>query len=141
MTQRPANLLAYVMPILVILPMLYFRAAPDDEAAAAETEPALGPARLILAWSGWCCGAGAAHPAGCAADWAWLGLAAVLGGVAGWHWGRTMAIHVHPEDGTLMARGGQAALIMMGLLIVVPASACAPGSGWKAQPWHLNMLP
>ena len=37
-----------------------------------------------------------------ALDLAWLALAALLGAVAGWHWGRTMAIDVHPEDGTLM---------------------------------------
>ncbi|HUO02780.1 MAG TPA: hypothetical protein VMU31_08380 [Rhizomicrobium sp.] len=52
-------------------------------------------------------------------DWFWLALAALLGGVLGWQSGRTMAIHVDPENGTLMTRGSQAALIIMGLLIVV----------------------
>ena len=41
-------------------------------------------------------------------DLPWLGLAAVLGAAAGWQWGRTMAIEMHPENGTLMASGGQA---------------------------------
>jgi len=40
-------------------------------------------------------------------DWAWLGLAAGLGGVAGWYWGRTMTIEVHPEDGTLMVKAAR----------------------------------
>jgi hypothetical protein len=38
---------------------------------------------------------------------------------SGLHWGKQMAIHVDPENGTLMTRGSQAALITMGILIVV----------------------
>ena len=37
-------------------------------------------------------------------DWAVLALAGVVGGIGGWYLGRTMAIEVHPEDGTLMAQ-------------------------------------
>jgi len=51
-------------------------------------------------------------------DWAWLGLAAALGAVAGWYWGRTMTIDVHPENGTLMVKGGQAAIMVVAVLIL-----------------------
>ena len=41
-----------------------------------------------------------------------------LGATAGWYWGRTMAIEVHPEDGTLMVKGGQAAMLVLVVLIL-----------------------
>jgi hypothetical protein len=74
-----------------------------------------------------------------AQDWAWLAVAATLGGIAGWYWGRTMAIEVHPEDGTLMVKGGQAAILVLVVLILfrmglrtglsLEGRACASGRG------------
>jgi hypothetical protein len=52
-------------------------------------------------------------------QWAWLGLAALLGGVAGWHYGRTIAIQVHPENGTLMTKGSIAAMLVIVVLVLV----------------------
>jgi Protein of unknown function (DUF1453) len=54
-----------------------------------------------------------------AEEWAGLALAAVLGCVGGWYWGRTMAIEIHPENGTLMTRGNGAAMMVLLLLILV----------------------
>lgn len=53
-----------------------------------------------------------------AAQWSWLALAALIGAVAGWRWGQTMAIEVHPEDGTLMTRGNVAAMMVLVVLIL-----------------------
>src|SRR5215475_13318267 len=74
-----------------------------------------------------------------AQDWAWLALAAALGGIAGWHWGRTMAIEVHPEDGTLMVRGGQAAILVMAVLILF-RMALRTGLRIEASAWHLDVV-
>jgi Protein of unknown function (DUF1453) len=54
-----------------------------------------------------------------AQEWAGLALAAFLGGVGGWYWGRTMAVEIHPENGTLMTRGNGAAMMVLLLLILV----------------------
>jgi hypothetical protein len=54
-----------------------------------------------------------------ALDWVWLALAAGLGAVGGWYWGRTMVIDVHPEDGTLMVTGGQAAILVLVVLVLL----------------------
>jgi hypothetical protein len=52
-------------------------------------------------------------------DWAWLALAAAMGAAGGWYWGRTMAIDAHPEDGTLMVTGGQAAILVLVVLVLI----------------------
>ena len=52
-------------------------------------------------------------------DWAWLAVAAAIGAVGGWYWGRTMVIDVHPEDGTLMVTGGQAAILVLVMLVLL----------------------
>jgi hypothetical protein len=72
-----------------------------------------------------------------ARDWFWFALTALLGGVLGWQWGKQMAIHVDPENGTLMTRGSQAALIMMGLLIVVRVGLRA-GVQMESAALHLD---
>ncbi|HEX4635411.1 MAG TPA: hypothetical protein VH189_04465 [Rhizomicrobium sp.] len=74
-----------------------------------------------------------------AQDWAWLALAAALGGVAGWQWGRTMAIDVHPEDGTLMVKGGQAAILVIAVLILF-RMGLRTGLQMEASSWHLDMV-
>jgi hypothetical protein len=74
-----------------------------------------------------------------AQDWAWLAVAAGLGGIAGWHWGRTMAIEVHPQDGTLMVKGGQAAILVLVVLILVRLGL-RTGLRMEASAWHLDMV-
>jgi len=115
MNNAQPNLLAYVIPILVILPILYFRLRRMMKPQPLKLNRLwIRPAIILLVGFGV---VGAAPPP--AQDWFWFALAALLGGVLGWQWGKQMAIHVDPENGTLMTRGSQAALIMMGLLIVV----------------------
>ncbi|HWX89507.1 MAG TPA: hypothetical protein VNY75_04330 [Rhizomicrobium sp.] len=72
-------------------------------------------------------------------DWTWLVLAGAVGGVAGWYWGRTMAIEVHPEDGTLMVRGGQAAIVVLGMLILF-RMGLRTGLAVEGRAWHLDVL-
>ena len=107
--------LSIVIPILIILPVLCFRLTRMMKPQRLKLRSLwIRPAIILLVGFGV---VGAAPPP--ARDWFWFALAALLGGVLGWQWGKQMAIHVDPENGTLMTRGSQAALIMMGLLIVV----------------------
>ena len=71
--------------------------------------------------------------------WALLVPAAALGAAAGWYWGRTMAIEVHPEDGTLMVKGGQAAILVL-LLLVLFRTGLRTGLEVEKQALHLDML-
>jgi hypothetical protein len=72
-------------------------------------------------------------------DWAWLGLAAGLGGIAGWQWGRTMAIEVHPENGTLMVTGSQLAILVLVVLILLRLGL-KTGLEVEGRAWHLDAL-
>ncbi len=133
MTHAQPNLLTYVIPILVILPILYFRLRRMMKPMPLKLNRLWVRPAIIL-----CVGIAvlvAAPPP--ARDWFWFALAALLGGVLGWQWGRMMAIHVDPENGTLMTRGSQAALIMMGLLLVVRVGLRA-GVRMESAALHLD---
>ena len=72
-------------------------------------------------------------------DWGWLAVAAAAGAWAGWQMGRTMHIEVHPEDGTLMTRGGMAAMLVIVVLIMF-RMGLRGGLQMEARAWHLNAL-
>jgi hypothetical protein len=141
MTQQQA--LQYFLPVLIILPVLYLRMRRMTKAQPLKLGRLwIRPAIILLA-------AGLVvflpqpgqHAVRhfLASDWAWLALAAALGGVAGWYWGRTMAIEVHPEDGTLMVKGGQAAILVMAVLILF-RMGLRTGLRLEASAWHLDMV-
>jgi hypothetical protein len=141
MTQQQA--LQYFLPVLIILPILYRRMRRMTKAQPLKLGRLwIRPAFILLA-------AGLVvflpqpgqHTVRhfVAMDWAWLALAAGLGGAAGWQWGRTMAIEVHPEDGTLMVKGGFAAILVMGVLILF-RMGLRTGLRMEASAWHLDMV-
>ena len=133
MNNAQPNLLAYVIPVLVILPILYFRLRRMMKPQPLKLNRLwIRPAIILLVGFGV---VGAAPPP--ARDWFWFALAALLGAILGWQWGKQMAIHVDPENGTLMTRGSQAALIMMGLLIVVRIGLRA-GMRMESAALHLD---
>jgi hypothetical protein len=74
-----------------------------------------------------------------AQDLPWLFLAVVLGGAAGWLWGRAMAIEMHPENGTLLVKGGAAAMLVLVALIVLRLGLRA-GLQMEAAAWHIDIL-
>jgi len=59
--------------------------------------------------------------------------------MAGWQWGRTMAIEVHPENGTLMVTGSQLALLVLAVLILFRLGL-KTGLEVEGQAWHLDAL-
>jgi hypothetical protein len=115
MPHVPPNSLNYLIPILVVLPILYFRLRRMLKPRPLKLNRMwIRPA--ILLFAGVAVLAASPPPV---TEWFWFAMAALLGAVAGWQWGKQMAIHVDPENGTLMTTGSQAALITMGILIVV----------------------
>jgi hypothetical protein len=121
MTQQ--QLLQTFLPILILLPVLYLRMR-----RMAGTRPLkldrlwIQPAIILAMVALVLLAPQPGHHAVrhfVAQDWAWLALAAAIGAVGGWYWGRTMAIEVHPEDGTLMVTGGQAAILVLVVLVLI----------------------
>jgi hypothetical protein len=141
MTQHQA--IQLFLPILIILPMLYFRGRKMARAQPLKLNRLWIRPVLILAIAALVLVAPSPghQPAHVLTplDWAWMALAAALGAVAGWQWGRTMAIDVHPEDGTLMVKGGQAAMMVL-LVLILFRMGLRAGLSVEAQAWHLNML-
>jgi hypothetical protein len=141
MTQQQA--IQLFLPILIIVPVLYFRMRKMAKAQPLKLnrlwirpaillavtvlvllvpQPGHQPMRLLSPL-----------------DWAWLGVAGALGAAAGWQWGRTMAIEVHPEDGTLMVRGSQAAILVLAALILF-RMGLRTGLSMEARAGHISML-
>ncbi|HWF64745.1 MAG TPA: hypothetical protein VN685_09050 [Rhizomicrobium sp.] len=132
-THGQPNPLAYLIPILVILPILYFRLRRMMKPRALKLNRMwIRPA--ILLFAGVAVLAASPPPV---SEWFWFALAALMGAAFGWRWGKQMAIHVDPENGTLMTRGSQAALITMGILIVVRVGLRA-GVRMESAALHLD---
>ena len=133
MTHAQPNPLIYVIFIPVILVLLYIRLRRMMRPTPLKLNRLwIRPVIFLLVGVG-TLAASPPHPS----DWFWFALAALLGAVLGWQWGKQMAIHVDPENGTLMTRGSQAALIMMGLLIVVRVGLRA-GIRMESAALHLD---
>ncbi|HEX4026932.1 MAG TPA: CcdC protein domain-containing protein [Rhizomicrobium sp.] len=141
MTQHQA--IQFLLPILIILPVLYFRMRKMARAQPLKLDRLWIRPALFLVITALVLLAPPPHNHPervlVALDFAWLALAGLLGAVAGWQWGRTMAIDVHPEDGTLMVRGGQAAVAVLVVLILFRLGLRA-GLSVEAEAWHINML-
>ena len=137
------QVLQFFLPVLIVLPILYFRMRRMAKAQPLKLgrlwiRPAIIIAAtalvLFLPQPGQ---HGVRHLV--VQDWIWLALAAAVGSFAGWQWGRTMAIEVHPENGTLMVTGGQAAMLVLVALILFRTGLRA-GVTAQAQAWHLDAL-
>ncbi|HEY2010983.1 MAG TPA: CcdC protein domain-containing protein [Rhizomicrobium sp.] len=141
MTQQ--QLLQIFLPILIIVPVLYFRMRRMARAQPLKLDRMWIRPAIFLAITALALLAPPPphHPERvlAALDWAWLVIAGGLGAAAGWQWGRTMAIEVHPEDGTLMVKGGQAAMMVLVVLILFRLGLRA-GLTAEAKAWHLNVL-
>ncbi len=140
MTQH--QLLQLFLPILVLVPILYLRMRRISQARPLKLKQMwIGPA-AFLALAAMVMIApgphGEAHRWTLMA-WAWLVPAAILGAACGWYWGRTMQIEVHPEQGTLMVKGGQAAILVL-LILVLFRAGLRTGLEVEGPAMHLDML-
>jgi len=121
MTQQ--QLLQTFLPILILLPVLYFRTRRMSKAQPLKLNRLwIRPVLILAVVTLVLLAPQPGHHAVrhfASLDWAWLAVCAALGAVGGWYWGRTMAIDVHPEDGTLMVTGGQAAILVLVMLVLL----------------------
>jgi len=130
-----ASALSYAVPLVILVPLLYRRLRRMLKPQPLKLNRLwIRPA--IILFAGIAVLAGAPPPL---ADLPWFALASILGAAAGWQWGRLMAIHVDPENGTLMTRGSLAALIVIVLLIVVRVGLRALLTVQGAA-WHLDAV-
>lgn len=139
---EPRSTIVSVLPFLIFLPLLYWRTR-----RLARPQPLklgqmwIRPA-LILAL---CAVALFVPQPGqplrvlTPVGWFWMILAGALGALAGWQAGRTMAIEVHPENGTLMTRGGWAAMAVIAVLVAV-RMGLRTGLALEGRAWHLDVL-
>ena len=140
MTQH--QLIQTFLPILILLPVLYLRMRRMSGTRPLKLnrlwiQPAIILCLVIVALL-------APQPHHVvrhllASDWAWLAVAAGLGAVGGWYWGRTMKIDVHPEDGTLIVTGGQAAILVLVVLVLLRLGL-RTGLEMEGKSMHLDVL-
>src|SRR5512135_836332 len=98
MAQAQSTALTYVIPALIILPLIYRRLRKLVQSQPLKLNRLwIRPAIILLAGISVL---GAAPPP--LADLPWFALAAAAGAGLGWQWGRLMTIHIDPENGTLM---------------------------------------
>lgn len=134
--------LQYILPFLIIIPILIFRMRKMSTPQ---------PLKLGLLWvrpAIVLLGAGVVlllHQPGSRSvlemtpvEWCGLALAAVIGAVAGWHYGKVTAIDVHPQNGTLMAKGGMMAILVI-LALVALKLGLKPLLATQGQSLHLDV--
>jgi hypothetical protein len=128
------------LPILIIVPVLLLRLRRSMKVQALKLSrlwirPAILISMAVLVLAVPVPG----RPGLSLADVLWLALAAAVGAVAGWFWGRTTQLHLHPENGTLMQKGSMAGMIV---LIVLLAARVGLRAGLKleAGAWHIDVL-
>jgi hypothetical protein len=132
----------YILPLLIIVPILLLRMRRMSRPQPLKLgmmwiRPAFLIVVCVLALSVQQPGVPVRHFV--TQDWMALAAAALLGAIAGWYSARSMAIEVHPENGTLMVKGGPLALlIMLGLLLL--RMALRAGTRLEAQAWHLDVV-
>jgi hypothetical protein len=126
--------LSIVIPVLVILPVLYFRLNKMLRPQRLKLRSLLiRPALMIFA-------AGALLTASPPqlGDAPWFAAAVLLAIGGGWYWGKLTQLHVHPEDGTLMSSGSMAGMIVLALLVVLRLGMRA-GAGMEAAALHVDV--
>jgi hypothetical protein len=135
--------LQILIPLLIVVPVLYWRNRKMSRAQPLKLNrlwirPALILAACVLALAAPHHGAQAARQLSIT-DWAVLALTGIFGAVGGWYYGRAMGIETHPENGTLMVKGGNAATLVLGVLILL-RMGLNTGARLEAQAWHLDVL-
>jgi Protein of unknown function (DUF1453) len=137
------HFLQFFLLILIMLPVLYLRLRRMSRAQPLKLKqlwirPALVVTAAVLAVFAPTLRSDDMHHF-MVLDWAWLGVAGAIGSVAGWYWGRTMAIEVHPQNGTLMVTGSQAAIGILAVLIMMRVGL-RTGLAAQSRAWHLDAL-
>lgn len=129
------NPVYYLLPLLLVVPLIIYRMRKMAGTQPLKIRELWVRPLILIVLAGVVIGTNPPQ----LADIPWLVLAAILGAAAGWVWGRTMAIHVHPEDGTLMTTGSQLAILVLVGLIVLRVGLNA-GLRLQAEAWHIDVM-
>ena len=134
------NALTYVIPVLIILPLLYRRLRkllqPQElKLRRLWIRPAIYLALAAAAILAPTPGAPSLTPSTLVG----LALAGLIGAALGWQWGRSTALHLHPETGTLMQTGSLAGMIVF-LALVALKLGLRFGLKAGAPSLHLNAV-
>jgi len=137
--QQPSALI-YLIALLVLLPLLYLRLRRMMKPQALKLKQLWVRPAILIALAGfvvfWPVPGRVPLAPG---DYLWLVVAGILGGAAGWQWGRTTKLHLHPENGTVMQTGSMAGMMVF-LVLVLMRTGLRAGLGAEAADWHINTL-
>ena len=113
MQHQPGSLLQYLIPILVIGLVLFFRVKAMGKARPLRLERLWIVPAIYLAIAAFLFWEMTPHGLG----WLWAGLAFALGSAIGWYRGKTMKIHVDPETHALNQVASPLAFLVLVALI------------------------
>jgi hypothetical protein len=143
MPQHQASQLQIIIPLLIIIPVLIFRMRRMSRPQPLKLGRLwIRPALVLLGCTIVLFVPQRGTPSALLMtplEWAGLALAAAIGAVAGWHYGKTTAVEVHPENGTLMAKGGVAGILIIVALVAVKLGL-KPALAAEGQTLHLDTL-
>jgi Protein of unknown function (DUF1453) len=114
------NALTYVVPVLIILPLLYRRLRKLLQPQELKLRRLwIRPAIYLALAAGAILAPTPGAPSLTPSALVGLALAGLIGAALGWQWGRSTALHLHPETGTLMQTGSLAGMIVFLALVVL----------------------
>ena len=126
--------LQFVIPLLILLPILYFRMRRSMKPQRLKPQNLLiRPAFIILVAI---LVLFASPPR--MQDLQWFVLAAAIGAGAGWYWGKLTKLELHPEDGTIISTSSQAGMLVLIVLVLFRYGVRA-GIGVEQQAMHLDI--
>jgi hypothetical protein len=126
--------LQFVIPILIILPILYFRMRGSMKPQPLKPQSLLVRPAIIVVIAGLVLAASPPQ----LADLFWFALAALLGAAGGWQWGKTTRLELHPENGTVISTGSQAGMVVLVALVLFRYGIRA-GIGMEREAMHLDV--
>jgi hypothetical protein len=134
------NALTYVVPALIVLPLLYRRLRKLLQPQELKLRRLwIRPAIYLALATGAILAPTPGAPALTSSTLTALVIAGALGAAFGWQWGRSTALHIHPETGTLMQTGSLAGMIVF-LLLILLKLGLRFGLKESAPSLHLNAV-
>ena len=134
------NALTYVIPVLIILPLMYRRLRKLLQPQELKLRRLwIRPAIYLVLAAAAILAPTPGAPSLTPSTLVGLALAGLIGAALGWQWGRSTALHLHPETGTLMQTGSLAGMIVF-LALVALKLGLRFGLKAGAPSLHLNAV-
>src|ERR1700743_865102 len=127
-----ARTLQILVPLLIVLPILYFRMRKSMKPQPLKPKMLLVRPALIIVVA---IGLMAASPPAPSA-YVWFALSAVLGAGLGWYWAPCTQLHIHPGNGTVMSTNSQAGVAVL-IALVLFRYGIRAGLGMEREAMHL----